>query len=133
MNTIFTLFNKKVKESRKRIEAKFYERYDETNTPGIYLSETEIKTVEKAVDVVKRIELKKLLQADRDALNELLNSEGWQVFLKYADGMTFDIPSDCTLIERLAIEKAKEQAVNAIVSIPNCIVSYYDNEMIGED
>jgi len=46
---------------------------------------------------------------------------------KYAEGMSFDV-GEGSLIERLAIRQAKEQTANAIFSIPETIINFYDLE-----
>ena len=130
LKCFFALLDKKLKQSKVSIEAKFFEKYSETNVPGIYLSDKETETIEKRLFEIKQETIKECLENDYIALNNLLYSKGWKVFLKYIEGMEFDI-NEGTLTERLAFKQAKEQAVSAVLSIPECLIKFYDKEMKG--
>jgi len=128
----FALLNNKVKQSKMSIEAKFYENYQETNTPGIYLSDDEKEVIDKRVAQIEQEEIKNLLESDYIALNELLKSKGWEVFLKYIEGMEFDV-NEGTLTEKLAFKQAKEQAINSVISIPQSLVKFYTDKCTIKD
>ena len=127
MSKILSKFVSEVREEKTRIEARFYENYTDENTPGIVLSEEERKSAELKIKAFSRAKFKELFEKDRNALVELVNSQGWQVMKKYAEGMSFDV-GEGSLIERLAIRQAKEQTANAIFSIPETIINFYDLE-----
>lgn len=127
MSNILSKFASEVREKKTRIEARFYENYTDENTPGIVLSEEERKSAELKIKAFSRTKFKELFEKDRNALVELVNSQGWQVMKKYAEGMSFDV-GEGSLIERLAIRQAKEQTANAIFSIPETIINFYDLE-----
>ena len=127
MSKILSNFTNEVREEKTRIEARFYENYTDENTPGIVLSEEERKTAELNLKAFSQKKFKELFEKDRNALVELVNSQGWQVMKKYAEGMSFDV-GEGSLIERLAIRQAKEQTANAIFSIPETIINFYDLE-----
>lgn len=66
------------------------------------------------------------LSADVQLIKELIKNDAWRVFIDFAKTVEFAQSEDGSLIENLAIQKAKEQAIEAILQLPELIIEKYE-------
>lgn len=123
--SIINRINKSVDEEVKKLEIKAYEKYPETNCPGISLSEEDLINIHDQISTFNKKQIEDVLGDDYRLFKKLIDSDEWKLFKKYSDNLILDI-EEGTLTEKLAFKQAKMQAINSVLSVPDKVIEYYE-------
>ncbi len=123
--SIINRINKSVDEEVKKLEIRAYEKYPDTNSPGISLSEEDLLDIHERISTFNKKQIEDVLGDDYELFKNLVKSKEWELFQKYCENLIFDI-EEGTLTEKLAFKQAKMQAINSVLELPNKVIEYYE-------
>lgn len=128
--SIIDRINKSVDEQVKKLEIKAYEKYPDTNSPGITLSESDLWDIHDRISTFNKKQVEDVLGNDYELFKSLIASKEWELLKKYSENLIFDI-QEGTLTEKLAFKQAKTQAINSVLELPNKVIEYYEGVQNG--
>lgn len=135
---VFRSILEKIKTNQQKKQSelilKIYEKYPDNNgSVGIDIYEEDRAELSKQLEYFYKSSLRSELLQDISSLEKLINSDEWQVFLKYAGKIDFDMSGCSSFTEKMAFLCAKENAVNLILSLPQNLINFYKQGVSNND